>query len=153
MNDGRPPPLVPDHFKVPTEHDAGAFRLTALGPEHNAADHAAWTSSIEHIRATPGFAGRDWPARPMTLEQNHVDLERHARDFADRIGFTYSVLAPDGRTLGCVYLYPPRRPGYDVDVRSWVRASHARLDADLYRVVSRWLSEEWPFRNPDYAPR
>ncbi len=50
-------------------------------------------SSIEHIRATPGFptvAGR----AAMTLEENRADLERHARDFAARSGFTYTVLDP-----------------------------------------------------------
>ena len=29
--------------------------------QHSAADHAAWTSSIEHIRATPGFQDRGRP--------------------------------------------------------------------------------------------
>ena len=38
----------------PTSLDAAQFRLQPFGPQHNQADHAAWTSSIEHIRATPG---------------------------------------------------------------------------------------------------
>jgi len=150
----RPPDrLVPDDFVVPIELVTDAFRLVPLGPQHNAADHAAWTSSIDHIRATPGFAGRSWPSEAMTPAQNLADLERHARDFAERAGFTYTVLAPDGDVIGCVYLYPPRRAGFDVDVRSWVRATHARLDADLYRAVTRWLADAWPFERPDYAVR
>ena len=43
----------------------------------------------------------------MTLEENLDDLERHARDFADRTGFTYTVLDPATRAvMGCVYIYP-----------------------------------------------
>ena len=68
--------------------------IEPLDVRHNLADHAAWTSSIAHIRATPGFAGRTWPDAPMSLEENAGDLARHARDFADRTGFTYTVLDP-----------------------------------------------------------
>jgi hypothetical protein len=145
--------LVPDDFRVPAELVAGGFRLVPLGPEHNAADYAAWTSSIDHIRATPGFAVSSWPSEDMGLAQNLADLERHARDAADRTGFTYSVLAPDGDVIGCVYIYPPRRAGHDAEVRSWVRASHAGLDESVWRVVSAWLAKDWPFRHPDYAAR
>ena len=65
----------------------------------------------------------------MTPEENLSDLEQHAQDFRDRVGFTYTVLDPvDRDVIGCVYLYPspldrggragpvvgapnPRRPG------------------------------------------
>lgn len=129
------------------------FALEPLTVRHNEPDYAAWTSSIEHIRQTPGFAGRSWP-RPMSPEENAGDLARHERDFADRAGFTYTVLDhASGDVIGCVYFYPPKRSGYDVDVRSWVRASRAELDKPLYELVSGWLARDWPFTNPDYAPR
>ncbi len=32
-------------------------------------DYAAWTSSIDHIMATPGFAGWGWP-HEMPLDEN-----------------------------------------------------------------------------------
>jgi GNAT superfamily N-acetyltransferase len=144
--------LVPDDFEVPTGLTTPDFRLEPLGPEHNVSDHAAWTSSIEHIQATPGFLGRSWPGRVMTLDENLADLERHARDFAKRRGFAYTVLDGD-EVIGCVYIYPSRRAGYDADVRSWVRTSHAHLDGTLYRTVSAWLASAWPFAAVDYAPR
>ena len=53
--------FVPEDFAVPDGFIAAEFRLTPLGPQHNEADYAAWTASIDHIRATPGFgeaAGR-----------------------------------------------------------------------------------------------
>ena len=52
--------FVPDGFEPPTSLTTDRFRLEPLGPQHNESDHAAWTSSIEHIHATPGFAG-SWP--------------------------------------------------------------------------------------------
>jgi hypothetical protein len=148
-------PFVPDSFAVPEEPATGDFRLVPLGPEHNERDHAAWSSSIEHIRATGGFADFDWPPpEGMTLEQNRGDLERHARDFADRSGFTYTVLDPaGGDVLGCVYIYPARDAGHDARVRSWVRASAAHLDEPLRRAVADWLAESWPFERVDYGRR
>jgi hypothetical protein len=146
-------PLVPEGFAVPAGLRSELFVLEPLGVQHNEADHAAWTSSIEHIKATPGFADGTWPT-PMSLEKNAADLARHAQDFADRTGFTYTVLDPaSGDVIGCVYLYPPRRDGYDVDVSSWVRADHAGLDKPLHDQVRQWLADAWPFQNPDYAER
>jgi hypothetical protein len=90
----------------------------------------------------------------MSLAENAGDLARHEQDFAHRTGFTYTVLdRASADVIGCLYLYPPRRGGYDVDVRSWVRADRAELDMPLYELVSGWLTETWPFTNPDYAPR
>jgi hypothetical protein len=149
-----PTALVPADFAVPAGLRTELFVLEPLGPEHNEADHAAWTQSIQHIRQTPGFAGRTWPVDSMSLEQNAADMAMHARDFADRSGFTYTVLDPaSGDVIGCVYIYPPRRDGYDVDVRSWVRADRAELDKPLHDVICRWLADSWPFARPDYAAR
>jgi len=147
-------PLVPEDFPVPVGLRSELFVIEPLDAQHNVADHAAWTSSIDHIKATPGFEGRAWPDRPMSTEENAADIAQHVRDFAGRTGFAYTVLsAASGDVIGCVYFYPPRRSGYDVDVRSWVRADHAELDKALYDLVRRWLAEAWPFRTPDYAER
>src|SRR5262249_16928651 len=123
------------------------FRLEPLGPEHNERDYAAWTSSIEHIHGSPGFESSRWP-HEMTLEENLRDLEGHARDFAERTGFTYSVLGDD--VIGCVYIYPDREGNADARVRSWVRADRAELDLPLRRAVSAWLAQAWPFDDVAY---
>jgi len=139
-------PFVPAGFDPPTGMATERFVLEPLGPQHNDSDHDAWTSSMEHIRATAGFEQSAWP-RVMTPAENLSDLEGHRRDFELRRGFTFTVLAPDsGRVIGCVYIYPSDRAEYDADVRSWVRSSHAELDDPLRRSVSAWLAEEWPFR-------
>ena len=153
-----PTDFVPEGFTPPDGLIAEAFVLEPLGPQHNDADHAAWMSSIEHIRASPGFADDfdddpdPWP-RPMPLEQNLSDLEQHAQDFRDRTGFTYTVLDPvDRDVIGCVYLYPSPLDGVDVGARSWVRLSHADLDEPLRRAIRAWLDgPEWPFEQIDYA--
>src|SRR5215471_21207309 len=101
-------PFVPVDFEAPVAYETTLFRLEPLGPEHNERDYDAWTSSMEHIHSTPGWGDSRWP-REMTLDENRADLERHANDFRNRTGFTYSVLDPGSRdVIGCVYIYPAR---------------------------------------------
>jgi hypothetical protein len=145
--------FVPDDFEVPRSLVCEEFRLEPLGPEHNEGDYRAWTSSVSHIRATPGFEGRRWPEPSMTLAENRGDLERHASDFAARSGFTYTVRAAGSdEIIGCVYIYPAVG-GVGADVRSWVSADRASLDVVLYEAVSDWLRSAWPFAAISYAPR
>ena len=145
--------FVPEDFVVPRELVTGEFRLEPLGPQHNAGDYEAWTSSMDHIRATPGFADWSWP-KPMTPEENLADLRRHAGDFAQRSGFTYTVLAAGtGRVVGCVYIYPSDEGEGTADVRSWVRADRAELDVAVHDAVSAWLAAAWPFAAVSYAAR
>ena len=81
----------------------------------------------------------------MSLEENLADLERHARDFADRTGFTYSVLDGDD-VIGCVYVYPSRdetarcsRPvlGAGVPLRPRCAAAGGRRGLALERLAVR----------------
>ena len=156
-------PFVPDEFDPPRELELPQFQLVPLGTEHNESDYAAWTSSLAHIRATPGFPWGDWP-HEMSLVENLADLEMHERDFENRAGFTYTVLDPaSGEVIGCLYVYPLRRRDGDgnvietiegaASVRSWVRGDRAALDEQLWRAVSAWLDAEWPFERVEYAAR
>jgi hypothetical protein len=147
-----PEQFVPVDFDVPTMVAFDGIRLEPLGPEHNEDDFAAWTGSIEHIQSTPGFPWGSWPA-PMTPDANRRDLEEHAEDFRLRRGFTYTVLDPTDRVIGCVYIYPWRGEPARARVRSWVRADRSHLDRPLYLAVSGWLNREWPFVQVDYADR
>jgi hypothetical protein len=100
--------FVPPDFDAPLRLETSDFVLEPLGPEHNEQDYDAWTSSMEHIAGTPGFPWGSWP-REMTLDKNRADLQRHADDFRNRTGFTYTVLDPTDRdVIGCVL----RAPGY-----------------------------------------
>ncbi|MFI1199984.1 N-acetyltransferase [Streptomyces sp. NPDC020883] len=160
---------------MPRDLTGAGFRLEPLGPQHNEADHEAWMSSIEHIRATPGFRDRGWPPPAgMSPADNLRDLQRHADDFAKRAGFTYTVLDNDDQVIGCVYIYParseqpdqpdqphgseqsngseqPAQSGHGIAaVRSWVRADRAALDGPLHDAVAAWLSSHWPFEGVRY---
>lgn len=146
--------FVPPGFEPPTSLVTDRFRLEPLGSQHNEADHAAWMSSIEHIRTTPGYPDGDWPPfNGMSLEANRSDLCRHAADFAAGIGFTFTVLDPIDDVIGCVYLYPTSSPDYDVTVQSWVRANRADLDVPLADAVAAWLAAEWPWNRVDRCDR
>ena len=137
---------------MPTEAIFGDLRLVPLGPEHNEADYAAWTSSIDHIRATPGFPDGSWP-QEMSLSENLRDLERHAEDFRQRLGFTYTVLDANQDVIGCVYIYPSNDEHVDAKVLSWVRADRSDLDRPLYEAVRAWLANDWPLAVVDYDER
>ncbi|NUP38954.1 MAG: N-acetyltransferase [Streptomyces sp.] len=143
--------FVPADFTVPGQFDDGEFHLVPLGPEHNERDYDAWSTSMEHIRRTPGFEKYSWPIL-MTIEENRRDLVQHAVDFSNRAGFTYSVISDQDEVIGCVYIYPAERAGHAV-VRSWVRKECAHLDAPLYEAVGSWLRTAWPFAGFSYAPR
>jgi hypothetical protein len=145
-------PFVPPAFEPPGGLSAPQFVLEPLGPQHNEPDYAAWTSSMDHIRATPGFSESTWP-HEMTLDENRADLERHQRDFAGRTGFTYTVLDPDdGDVVGCLYIYP-LKDGPGAHVTSWVRADRAELDEPLAEAVAAWLETDWPFERVLYLGR
>ena len=137
--------LVPDDFEVPLLFETPSFVLEPLGPEHNERDHDAWSSSIDHIHATPGFAGQRWP-HPMSPAENLADLERHRAEFDARTALAFSVLDPQtDDVIGCVYVNPDEAQDGGVAVRSWVRVTHSNLDEPLRTAVVDWLERDWPF--------
>lgn len=145
--------FVPDDFTAPVRLETREFVLEPLAPEHNERDYAAWSSSRDHIHSTPGWEKSKWPDdRDRTA--NLRDLERHAADFRERRGFTYTVLdSASGDVVGCVYIYPAEDAEHDAHVLSWVSADRAELDRPLWERVSAWLDEAWPFAAVDYAVR
>ncbi len=149
---------VPDGFAPPAPPAAAEFALAPLGPEHTAADHAAWSSSIAHVRATPGFDpeqwdGDPWPV-PMSLAENRSDLVRHRAEFDRGEAFAYTVLDPaTGDVIGCVYVEPDPSGAAEARARSWVRADRAALDGPLHAAVDAWLRSEWPLRSVRWPGR
>ena len=145
-------PFVPTNFVVPTAFAWSEFHLEPLGEQHNEGDHAAWMSSIDHIRSTPGFSEDEEPGWPvsMSLESNLDDLVRHAKDFEERKGFTYSIIQGDD-VIGCIYIYPDRSGDHDALISSWVRKSRSELDVAVRDALSAWVDEVWPFSNAYYA--
>lgn len=133
------------------------FVLEPLGPEHNDADYRAWSTSIDHIRSTPGFqaaswGGDDWPY-PMSVDDNLADLVRHVDEFTHGEAFAYTVLDPiDRDVIGCVYIDPDEQA--DARCRLWVRGDRAHLDVELERAVRQWLQDPtWGFAEVRFPGR
>jgi hypothetical protein len=148
--------ILPD--EVPSGLRTHAFRLEPLDPRHNERDHRAWMSSIEHIRATPGFAAGDWGddtwPEPMSLAQNLGDLQMHRREFDSGEAFAWSVIDPDGiDVIGCVYIDPDPTRIAAAMVRCWVTADRAVLDALLAGSVRDWISMSWPIESVRFPGR
>ena len=141
-------PLIPLDCPVPEPPDHPRFGFAVLGPEHNAADLEAWSSSIAHIRATPGFGGDGWPQRAYSLEENLADLQEHRDHHQRHLDFAWTVLDRErpGTVLGCVYLYPDPSGAADAKARSWVRVDRADMDRVLRAHLRPWFATAWPLR-------
>jgi hypothetical protein len=61
----------------------------------------------------------------------------------------------ESRLLGCVYIDPTKRPGFDAEVFWWVRVSELEtgLDEELGAAVRVWLASEWPFARVAFPGR
>jgi hypothetical protein len=77
-------PFVPPGFVVPLALETEEFRLEPLGPQHRDSDYEAWSSSVAHIRRTPGFETNSWPPSDHTSVDNLRDLQAHADAFENR---------------------------------------------------------------------
>jgi hypothetical protein len=147
--------FLPSAFEVPEllEHDR--FRLRPLTVHDVVKDYDAVMTSREHLWGQFGQAW-GWPPADLTLEQDLIDLGWHQKEFQRRSSFDYAVMSLDEkRLLGCVYVDPPEKAGYDAEVWLWVRASElaSGLDAVLYATVRRWIEERWPFQRVAYPGR
>lgn len=151
----QPPLLIPDSFNPPSEFRTGQFKLVPLGPALAKQDYDAYMSSIEHLQKT--FSGNDrWPTAKLTMEDQARDMAGEQSRFESRKAFTYSVLTLDGsRELGCVYISPSRKQGYDAMVRVWVTKDQfdKGFAATLIPSVKTWLAEKWPFAKVAWPKR
>lgn len=150
-----PFPFVPGEFQVPRTLQGERFRLRMLTIHDVVKDYDAVMSSREHLKGAFG-PKNGWPFAGMTLEQNLVDLGWHQGEFIRRRSFAYTVVdLAESRVLGCVYVNPTRKQGYDAAVFLWVRTSEVDkgLDAVLYDTVKRWMTNDWPFKRVAYPGR
>jgi hypothetical protein len=147
-------PFVDESFEVPEGLVTEDFRLRMLSVNDVVKDfEAVMASKANLLRLFPG--GSDWP-EGLTLEANLVDLGWHQKEFQIRRSFTYTVVSPDGtKVLGCVYIHPTRKRGYNADITFWARESDQGDPADraLEKAVRTWIAAEWPFASPAYPGR
>ena len=131
-------PFVDADFVVPEILETSEFRLRMLTVNDVDKDYAAVMSSVDHLRNVWPNSG--WPDG-LTLEDNLVDLERHHNEFTNRIAFAYTMVTPDeSKVIGCVYVNPTSKRGFDAEVYLWVRQSELEggLD-DRYRLTRNTL--------------
>jgi hypothetical protein len=147
-----PTPFVPADFRVPARLETAEFRLRMLSVSDVVKDYDAVMTSTAHIKR---LFGSTWP-EGMSLEENLVDLGWHQKEFQRRTSFAFTVVAPDeSRVLGCVYINPTRKRGYDASVSMWARQSElaSGLEDRLVTAVKAWIAKEWPFKNVAYPGR
>jgi len=148
-----PVPFVPVNFSVPDALETDEFRLRMLTVNDVVKDYDAVMSSVDHCKTI--WPGLGWP-EGLTLEQNLIDLGWHQREFQTRRSFAYTVVdLADSVVLGCVYIEPTKRRGYDAAVYLWARQSELAggLENRLYRAVQEWLCSHWPFASPAFPGR
>jgi len=140
-------PLLDPEFKVPETLETDRFHLRMLTVNDVVKDYDAVMTSTQHLQE---LFGPGWP-EGLTLEQNLIDLGWHQKEFQRRRSFAYTVVAPDeSRVLGCVYIYPTRKQGFDAEAYLWARQSElaSGMETELAEAVKAWLAADWPFKNP-----
>lgn len=146
--------LVADDFDVPERLEGPGWHLRMLSVDDLDRDFEAVIDSAERLRGLFGPES-SWPDG-VTKDEDLIDLAWHQREFTIRHSFAYTVMAADeSRCLGCVYVFPSARRGYDAQVFYWVRSgpdADAR-DHELGRRVRDWIAARWPFGAVAYPGR
>lgn len=147
--------FVPPDFQVPEKLETDKFRLRMLKVTDVVKDYDAVMTSVDHLQGIFGPRSK-WPSKDLTFEQDLIDLGWHQKEFQTRSSFAYTVMNLDeSQCLGCMYIFPPRKEGFDAEVYMWVRKSayDDGLDPVLYEAVRKWISEKWPFKKVAYSGR
>ncbi|MDP1872638.1 hypothetical protein [Phenylobacterium sp.] len=149
--------FVPADFAIPQGFRTPDFVLRPLTIHDLIKDYAAVMSSRERLLGVFG-PGADWPRADMSLEEDLVDLGWHQGEFDRRRSFAYTVMAlqdggGEGECLGCAYIYPAERAGYEAKAYCWVRTSAAALDEALFTGLRDWVAAQWPFARVAYPGR
>jgi len=152
-------PIICERASIRTSSESPLGPPVPHRPRHG--HRAEWCQTMSSLTPKGRFVlvdigDRPWPVEDYSLERNEADLQEHEADFAERKGFTYTVLDPDDKVIGCLYVYAAVRtdsPDAGANVRSWIRADYADRDVDLYRAVMAWLADAWPFNKVVYATR
>ncbi|MEQ8363035.1 MAG: hypothetical protein RH948_09215 [Cyclobacteriaceae bacterium] len=146
--------FVPKDFVVPPVLENEYFRIRMLTVNDVVKDYDAVMTSIDHLKEV--WPGSGWPSTDLTFEQDLIDLGWHQKEFQRRSSFAYTVLSLDeSEVLGCLYIDPTTKAGYDAEVYMWVRTSvlEKGYDKILFDTVKNWISKEWPFKKVAYPGR
>jgi hypothetical protein len=146
--------LVADEFAVPDRLDGPDYHLRMLCIDDLEKDFEAVAASAGRLRGLLD-PDSDWPDG-LTKEEDLIDLAWHQREFTIRHSFAYTVMSPDeSRCLGCMYIFPSERRGYDAKVFFWVRSGPdaETRDKELGQRIRSWIAAQWPFKAVAYPGR
>ena len=147
--------FVPRDFEIPDTLENQYFRIRMLTIHDVVKDYDAVMTSIDHLQGVFGPSS-GWPSKELTLEQDLIDLAWHQKEFQRRSSFTYTVVSLDeNHVIGCLYIYPTSKAGYEATATMWVRSSYLDkgMDAILFTTVKQWLKEKWPFKKVAFPGR
>jgi len=147
--------FVPESIKIPSGIETDDFRIRILTINDLVKDYDAVMSSIDHLK---GVFGKEssWPSQDLSIEQNLVDLGWHQKEFEIKNSFAFTVMNLDeSKCLGCIYIDPSEKSGYDAKMICWVRKSEIAngLDEKLFCTVKLWLEKEWWFSSVAFPGR
>ena len=138
--------LVPESFQPPRAYAGKGYKLVPLGPDVAQLDFNAYMSSIDHIRS--GMGG-NWPTAGLTIADQAKDMAGEKAQWDARKSFPYAVLAADGsKELGCFYIRPSAKEGYDAVATMWVTKDQFDngFEKQLLNDMKAWLASAWPMK-------
>lgn len=147
-------PIVPKEFVVPQRLEGEGFHLRMLTIHDVVKDYDAVMAS-RGTRPKVMAPGSKWP-EGLTLTESLIDLGWHQREFTSRHSFAYTVMDPEeGQCLGCCYIYPSDRQGYDVMAAYWGRGDRLSdgLEERIGEAFRAWLKRDWPFHEVAFPGR
>ena len=127
---------------VPQQIALGPYYMEVLGPDCVEEDYQAVIESTDRLR---GMMGGTWPDG-LTLEDNHIDLCWHLREFEHNRSFAWIVRDSAGGYLGCAYVFPDFA-GDGAAVAVWMRSSCGpeEHEAAFCPLLLDWLEgPDWP---------
>ena len=145
--------LVPNSFEPPKTYVAKTYKLVPLGPSVAELDYQAYMSSIDHIRKSQGG---NWPSPGLTMQDQAKDMASEKAQWDGRLSFPFAILTPDGtKELGCFYLRPSPKQGYDVVATMWTIQEQfdQGFEDQLYKDMKAWVATAWPFKNVAWVGR
>jgi hypothetical protein len=159
-----PKRLIPRGFEPPQLHHP-RFDLRPLTPRYLDADFAAIMTTGNRLDGTMAPPGRLGDVSQFTIENDITELHWHAREFSTRSSFAYIAVETgansaadatgDGRSLGCAYVNPSEKAGFEAEVTCWGlwMEEEPDWDATFFEVIRDWVGTQWPFTQVVYPGR
>ncbi len=148
--------LVADSFAVPDTLDSDRFKLLPLhlNMDSVAKHYEACVSSIDHLEGVFG-PENDW-YEDKSFQEAIADVGYFHFFWHTRGAFVYSVRNPeDTREIGCLYVMPTEKEGYQAEVYVWARedALGSGLEEELDEFSHHWIEMAWPFESVAWPGR